>query len=197
TFVPGRAVPGRVRVAPLSHSYSYAYRNAYPYGYGSYAYPDSSPTTIFPDCSATALSDSVGVPVPSDDALSFGISLSYAYPNAYPYGYDSYAYPDSSPTRTFPDYSSTALSDSVAVTTLSYGALSFDITPSSAVIWVDGFQVGAAAAFGSIRGPLELTPGRHAVEIQLSGYRTIAFEVEVVPGQVLPVRSTMQHEYYY
>jgi hypothetical protein len=123
------------------------------------------------------------VTTPANGALSFDITLSSADPG-------------SNPSATFPDYSSTAPYGSISETTPANGALSFDITPSSAEIWVDGFRAGVAGDFGAIRGPLELTPGPHAVEIRLSGYRTIAFEVEVVAGQVLPYRGTMQHEYY-
>jgi hypothetical protein len=39
-----------------------------------------------------------------------------------------------------------------------------------------------------------LRAGRHAVEIRAIGYRTVAFDVDVVAGEALPYRGTIQHE---
>ena len=37
-----------------------------------------------------------------------------------------------------------------------------------------------------------LTPGRHRLEIRQPGYRNLAFDVDVVAGQVLPYQGSMQ-----
>jgi hypothetical protein len=52
--------------------------------------------------------------------------------------------------------------------------------------------VGVVGGFTPTRQPLTLTPGRHRIEIRATGYRTIAFETEVTPGQVIPYQGTMQ-----
>ena len=37
-----------------------------------------------------------------------------------------------------------------------------------------------------------LASGRHHIEIRASGYRTMAFDVDVTPGQVTPYQGTLQ-----
>src|SRR5262249_21893162 len=118
----------------------------------------------------------------------------YSYPYVYPYGYSSDTYPDSGTTTTSPDYSSTDNSGAVSAQVSSNGALTFDVTPTSAEVWVDGNRVGVVGDFAPARQPLELTPGRHAVEIRAGGYRTVIFNADVVAGEVLPYSGTMERE---
>jgi len=165
-FVPGRAVPGHVYASPF-------YRPYYNWGYHSHF----------------AFRPWVN--------LGYGVWLGYPYYFGYPYYYgypyhyaSPYPYVYGSAPSTYslqsPSYSSSC--------TQTNGALSFEITPPNAEVWVDGTYVGVVADFAPTGKPLELTPGRHAVEIRASGYRTIAFDADLVAGEVLPYQGSMQHD---
>ncbi|OLD21420.1 MAG: hypothetical protein AUJ01_02290 [Acidobacteria bacterium 13_1_40CM_3_65_5] len=52
--------------------------------------------------------------------------------------------------------------------------------------------VGTVAEFSPTTMPLTLTPGRHHIELRVAGYQTMAFDTEVVAGQVIPYRGEMQ-----
>jgi len=73
-----------------------------------------------------------------------------------------------------------------------YGGLSFDISPNDAGVWLDGEYVGSVGDFSPYAAPLTLTPGRHRIEVQADGYRPMAWDVNIVPGEVIPVRGAMQ-----
>jgi hypothetical protein len=73
-----------------------------------------------------------------------------------------------------------------------YGGLSFQMTPATAAVLVDGVYVGTAGQFSATTQPLTLTPGRHHVEMRAEGFETLSFDVNVAPGQVLPYQGTMQ-----
>jgi hypothetical protein len=72
------------------------------------------------------------------------------------------------------------------------GGLSFEVTPSTAQIFVDGSYVGTTGQFTPSSQPLGLTAGHHRVEIRAPGYRTMTFEPDVVAGQVIPYQGTME-----
>lgn len=72
------------------------------------------------------------------------------------------------------------------------GGISFEITPQEATIYVDGSYVGTAGEFGPDQRPLDLSAGRHRVEIRAPGYRTTTFDADVRAGQVLPYQGTLQ-----
>ena len=72
------------------------------------------------------------------------------------------------------------------------GGLSFDITPASAQVWVDGLFVGDADEFDSPSSPLLLAPGDHYIEVRLAGYRTASVDVTIVAGEVTPYRGTLE-----
>ena len=46
------------------------------------------------------------------------------------------------------------------------GGVSFEITPDTAAVFVDGTYVGTAGTFGPKSQPLGLVPGRHTIEIR-------------------------------
>ena len=71
------------------------------------------------------------------------------------------------------------------------GSVSFEITPSTAEVYIDGKYVGRVSDLGPTTQPLALTPGRHKVEIRAAGYQTLSFDADVVAGQVVPYRGTM------
>jgi hypothetical protein len=72
------------------------------------------------------------------------------------------------------------------------GGLSFEISPATAQVYVDGNYVGTAGEFTPTSQPLGLTPGRHHIEIRAEGYRTMDFEVDIVTGQVIPYQGSME-----
>jgi hypothetical protein len=72
------------------------------------------------------------------------------------------------------------------------GGVSFEITPNTAAVYVDGQYVGTVANFAPTAQPLTLTPGRHHLEVSSPGYQTMAFDADVTPGQVTPFQGTMQ-----
>ena len=73
-----------------------------------------------------------------------------------------------------------------------YGAVSFEISPSYADLYVDGQLIGRVGDFTPNHPPLTLSPGSHQVEVVAEGYEPLAFEVHVVPGQVVPYRGEMR-----
>ena len=75
---------------------------------------------------------------------------------------------------------------------LNYGGLSLDFSPSDAVVYVDGQQVGIVADFGPTEGPLNLVNGTHHIEIQAPGYEPMAFDITTQPGQVIPYRGDLR-----
>ena len=74
------------------------------------------------------------------------------------------------------------------------GGVSFEITPGTAQVFVDGTYTGTVADFVPTTEPLGLTPGRHQIEISAPGYQTLALGVDVVVGQVIPYRGILQRQ---
>lgn len=72
------------------------------------------------------------------------------------------------------------------------GGISFDITPATAAVIIDGTYVGRVSDLGPTTQPMGLKPGRHHVEIRAPGYETVTFDVDIVSGQVLPYKGQMQ-----
>ena len=72
------------------------------------------------------------------------------------------------------------------------GGISFEITPNTAEVFVDGSYVGTVGEFTPTSQALGLTPGRHRIEIRASGYRSWDFEEDIVAGQVIPYQGTLQ-----
>ena len=127
--------------------------------------------------------------------LGFGLWIGYpvAYPTyfypstPYPYAYSSpypMAYPYS--TQIYPAPATTAAPVGAA------GGLSFDITPAEAGVYIDGYYMGPVSQYSPDQPPLALTPGRHHVEIQEPGFEVIAFDVDILPGQVIPYQGDLR-----
>ena len=72
------------------------------------------------------------------------------------------------------------------------GGLSFDVTPNTAEVFVDGGYIGTVGQFTPSTQPLDVRPGHHRVEIRGTGYRTLNFDVDVVAGQVTPFQGAME-----
>jgi hypothetical protein len=145
------------------------YPVAYPY---AYAYPYSYPYPYPYAYGYPAPSSAYPAPYPSDGQS--------AYPSQYPNQAPDYSQPGSSVgVQPGGEYSST-------------GGVSFDVTPDTAEVFVDGSFVGTAGSFGPRNQPLGLTPGRHRVEIHAPGYRTMTFDADVQAGQVIPYQGQLQ-----
>lgn len=123
--------------------------------------------------------------------LGFGLWIGYPvrYPTyfypytPYPYAY-TYPYPNTSPypTATYPAPGIVGAA----------GGLSFEITPPEAGVYVDGLYIGVVGQFTPNQPPLALAPGRHHVEIREPGFEIIAFDVDILPGQVIPYRGELR-----
>jgi len=152
--------------------YGYGYPYPYPYPYSAYPYPYPYPPYAY------------GAPSYGYPASGYGYpASSYGYPastNGYPaqYPQSPSAYPPQGSVGVQPGGDS--------------GGVSFEITPSTARVIVDGTEVGSVAEFSPTTMPLTLVPGRHHIELRAAGYRTMEFDAEIVPGQVIPYRGDMQ-----
>jgi len=156
---------------PYYYPYAYPYPYPYPYPYAT-TYPYPYPYSTY------------GYQAPS-----------YGYPTtAYPAGsYPTPSYPTSnyplsaSPAQAYPTNESIELQPGQ-----DSGGVSFEITPNTATVYVDGTNVGTVAEFSPTSMPLTLTPGRHHIEIRAAGYQTMAFDTEIIARQVIPYRGEMQ-----
>jgi hypothetical protein len=124
---------------------------------------------------------------------------SYFYPNAYVYPYSYYpyipptlTYPYTTPTPTYPYAVTAAPSAGDARPPSEIGGVSFEIAPGEAAVFVDGVYVGTAGDFSATAPPLSLAAGRHHFELRAQGYETLAFDVDVMPGQVVPYKGALQ-----
>ncbi len=107
----------------------------------------------------------------------FGFSLGIFFGRPVPY---RYSYP-------YPVYGYTSVAPGIA-----YGGISFGIDPGDADVYVDGEYIGIAHDFDGPVQPLTLSAGRHRVELQAPGYEPMLFDIDVVPGQVIPYEGGMQ-----
>lgn len=154
---------------------AYPYYYDYPYGYPYAPYPYAN-----------------GYPYPYAGA-------SYGYPAS---GYPASGYPASSyPASGYPAGTYATPSDPQAYPASGSidaqrgqdaGGVSFEITPNTARVIVDGTEVGSVAEFSPTATPLTLTLGRHHIELRAAGYQTMAFDAEIVAGQVIPYRGELQ-----
>lgn len=159
---------------PYAYSYPPARYPAYPSTYPAYppAYPSQYPPNYPPQN-------------PSNYPPQYPSNSPSQYPSNYP--------PQSSRS---PQYPSTSGSGSVGVQrgqrSTNVGGVSFDITPDTAEVFVDGSFAGRVGEFTASARPLDLSPGHHRIEIRASGYKTLTFEENIVAGQVLPFQGTME-----
>jgi hypothetical protein len=146
-------------------------------------------------------------------SLGFGIWAGYPFVYPYPYYYPYYPYypygyvsPYSYPTYDY-TYPATSTPAAPATSTLeavqpgsagaqpdqtNTGGMSFDITPATAQVLVDGTLFGTVGDFTPTTQPLGLPAGRHHVEVRADGYHTMSFDVDIVAGQVIPYQGTLE-----
>ncbi|MGH9411283.1 MAG: PEGA domain-containing protein [Vicinamibacterales bacterium] len=161
---------------PISWSASWGYN---PYYYDGY-YP-SYPYYSYPN--AYSAYPSYPPPPPDDSAYGSGST----YPQQ-PYPQQQYPQQPVQPQQ--PQNGSMNVQPGAPQNAT--GGVSFDVTPGTASVFVDGTYMGTGADFGPSAQPLGLTPGRHHVEIRAEGYQTMSFDADVTAGQVTPYRATLQ-----
>ena len=133
--------------------------------------------------------------------VAVGLGLWAGYPFAYPYAfYNPYYYPyyPYYSYNLYPPYGSTgstspsygSVGSSVDETNM--GGLSFEITPSTAEVYVDSVRVGTVGEFTATTQPLGLSAGHHHIEIRASGYRTMNLDVDIIAGQVIPYQGSLE-----
>jgi hypothetical protein len=140
-----------------------------------------------------------GYAYPGVDPYAYDVAPSYGYP-AQPYGYanPSSAYPPANyPPSNYPSANYPAQQRGPSVGSQrggqsAPGGISFEITPANATVFVDGTNVGTTGDFGPTGQPLDLSAGRHHIEVRASGYRTMTFDADVQPGQVIPYQGSLQ-----
>jgi hypothetical protein len=192
-------VSGPVYVGPRGGYYSYGrYPYGYRYGYPGYAYGGyyRYPYYAFTPHFSIGVGFSVGYPVayPYAYAGSPYYGAYYGYPYyAYPPAYPPYAvYPPSSPppATSYPSQPSTSIQARPGSSAV--GGLSFDLTPSNAAVFIDGVYVGPVSSFSPTEAPLNLSTGKHHVEVRAQGYESMSFDADVTSGQVVPYRGSLQ-----
>ena len=125
-----------------------------------------------------------------------------AYPPSYPSATPYPTYPQGSPYPTYPQGSPYPgdpqgsypgyPQGSVNVAPQDIGGMSFEFSPAAAQIYVDGQYVGPVSNFTPSSAPLSLAPGRHHVELQMQNYVPLAFDVDIVAGEVIPYRGSLR-----
>jgi hypothetical protein len=112
--------------------------------------------------------------------LNFGVWLGYSVPFAYAYPVPVYG------------YYAPRTAVVVGPESTMYGGVSLEITPSDALVYVDGTYAGTVRDFDGTDQPLTLAAGTHSIEIQATGYEPMTMDVTVQPGQVIPYRGDMR-----
>lgn len=72
------------------------------------------------------------------------------------------------------------------------GGLHLDVEPKASLqVFVDGVFVGTPADLGD---QLELTAGRHRLELRARGYRTLTFDVEIIQDRSITYRGALDRD---
>ena len=125
----------------------------------------------------------------------------YPYPYVYPqYGYPTAPgyYPQTySPPQTYGgDYGAGGISAGLSTYFMDLGnvnqsGLTFEVSPATAEVFVDGVYVGTVQDFSAGRA-LTVVAGTHRVELHAPGYRPATFDVALTAGQVVPYQGELQ-----
>jgi hypothetical protein len=123
-------------------------------------------------------------------SIGFGIWAGYpvTYYDPYYYPYDYYPYASSAPGYPPPPQASVGVQPGQ----VNMGGLSFDITPDTAEVYVDGNYFGEVGQFTAATQPLGLPAGRHHVELREPGFEVTSFDVDIIGGQVIPYQGQLR-----
>jgi hypothetical protein len=164
-----------------NRSYHRQYRSYY-----APAYPAYRPYYTFKPYFRLNLGFWVGHPVVYPYYIPpYPYSPPYPYPYSNPYAGYPYSYQANTPSYSVQTYPNTS-------TSVTPGGLSFEITPPYAEVHVDGEYFGTVDQFSPTQAPLWLLPGRHRLEIRAPGFETMAFDVDVQSGQVIPYQGDLR-----
>ena len=130
-------------------------------------------------------------------SLGFGnwAGFPVTYYDPYYYPYDAYPYasgPGFSGAYPPPPQGSVNVQPYAQANQGNMGGLSFDITPNTAEVYVDGNYSGEVGQFTSSSQPLGLPAGRHHIELREPGYEVTSFDVDIIAGQVIPYQGQLQ-----
>jgi hypothetical protein len=64
--------------------------------------------------------------------------------------------------------------------------VTFQVSPATAEVFVDGAYAGTVQDFWADLEPLMLVTGSHRIELRAPGYNTATLDVTTTPGQVIP-----------
>ena len=117
--------------------------------------------------------------------ISVGIFAGYPVPYAYAYPYPVPVY----------GYAAPQGSVMVGPGSMTYGGISLEMTPGNASVYVDGQYAGTVQDFDGTRQTMTLVNGRHHLDINAPGFAPMSFDVDVYPGQIVPVRGDLQPAY--
>jgi hypothetical protein len=70
--------------------------------------------------------------------------------------------------------------------------LTFNVSPASTQVYLNGSYVGTVQDFSTDGQPLLVMPGSHRLELRVRGYRTIALDVTLAAGQVVPYEGALE-----
>jgi hypothetical protein len=130
-------------------------------------------------------------------SIGFGISAGYpvTYYDPYYSPYDSYPYASVAPGGPgYPPQGSFNVQPNQPnqPNQANMGGLSFEITPDTAEVYVDGNYAGEVGQFTSGSQPLGLPAGRHHIEVREPGFDVTSFDVDIIAGQVIPYQGQLQ-----
>jgi hypothetical protein len=126
----------------------------------------------------------------------------YGFPYDYPQ-YDSPTAPEDYPPQTYSpaqtyggDYRAGGITAGLSTYFMELGnqnvsALTFDVFPPTAEVFVDGVYVGIIQDFSAGRA-LTVVAGTHRVELHAAGFSPAAFDVVLTAGQVVPYTGELQ-----
>src|SRR5581483_3966847 len=72
-----------------------------------------------------------------------------------------------------------------------HGSLRLQVTPKTAQVFVDGGYAGTVDQFDGHFQHLDLTPGKHHVEIQQPGFAPLMFDSYIQPGHTTDYQAVL------
>ena len=111
-----------------------------------------------------------------------GFNLSFYYGRPYYdswYGYPPYGYVTPPSGYLYP------------VPGRAYGGVRIQDAPRDAQVFVDGYYMGVVDDFDGVFQHMNLEAGPHHIEIREPGYESVAFDVNVRPGETIAYRAEM------
>jgi hypothetical protein len=73
-----------------------------------------------------------------------------------------------------------------------YAQVPLDVTPRDAQVYVDRYPAGVVDDYDGVFQHLAMPPGAHFVEIRKIGYRSLAIELNLYPGESITYRRVME-----